>query len=304
MDLVLSKINSASVLLEKATTLQDAKSVIALADAARVYAKRIGASNEAINHAAAFKLRAERKLGEMLKVSPKNKGGNPKLPTGAKKEPVETLADLGISKKTSSRAQALADTPDEEFEAALTVTANTEINPNQVAKKLVKQKQKKAKREKKAAVPQNLPPLPDRCQLIHADLATVNGQVPTGSVDWIITDPPYPKEYLGVYDALSKFADRVLKPGGSLLAMVGQSYLPDIMARLSTSLNYHWTLAYLTPGGQAVQLWDRISSAYQKCFESHLGEQSDTMPVVADEMKSAIDKWVEMWHSESSVAAS
>ncbi|HEY8746840.1 MAG TPA: hypothetical protein VIM11_02620 [Tepidisphaeraceae bacterium] len=104
-----------------------------LADAARVYAKRIGASNDAINHAAAFKLRAERKMGQMLKASPKNAGAKGRLGAGtrgSKKEPQvdppPTLSDLGISKKTSSRAQMLADTPDEEFEAALDIPPTQE----------------------------------------------------------------------------------------------------------------------------------------------------------------------------------
>jgi hypothetical protein len=39
---------------------------------------------------------------------PKAKGGNPNLPTGNKQEPVDTLADLGISKRQSSAWQKLA----------------------------------------------------------------------------------------------------------------------------------------------------------------------------------------------------
>ena len=85
-----------------------------------------------------------------------------------------------------------------------------------------------------------------------------------GSVDLIVTDPPYPKEHLALYSSLSKTAARVLKPGGSCFVMVGQSYLPELMARLGERLTYQWTIAYLTPGGQSVQLWERKVNTFWK----------------------------------------
>lgn len=83
-------------------------------------------------------------------------------------------------------------------------------------------------------------------------------------VDAIITDPPYPREYLDVYTDLARFAATNLKAGGSLVCMAGQSYLPDVLARLSEHLDYQWTLAYLTPGGQATQLWARKVNTFWK----------------------------------------
>lgn len=89
-------------------------------------------------------------------------------------------------------------------------------------------------------------------------------QLPAESIDWLITDPPYPKEYLDTYDDLARVAAHALKPGGSLLCMTGQTYLPDIMTRLTRHLTYHWTLAYLTPGGQAVQQFPRRVNTFWK----------------------------------------
>jgi len=63
---------------------------------------------------------------------------------------------------------------------------------------------------------------------------------------------------------LAELATYALKPGGSLFAMVGQSYLPEIMAYLGSRLTYNWTLSYLTPGGQAVQLWQRKVNTFWK----------------------------------------
>lgn len=84
------------------------------------------------------------------------------------------------------------------------------------------------------------------------------------SVDWIITDPPYPKEFVPLLDDMAKLAFKWLKPGGSLLCMIGESYLPDAFATISKHLGYHWTLAYLTPGGQSVQIFPRKVNNFWK----------------------------------------
>ncbi len=63
-------------------------------------------------------MRAERRLGQMLKEQEKNEGGRP-LKTGSSEVPVNsepTLSDMGISKKLSSRSQKMADVPEKEYE--------------------------------------------------------------------------------------------------------------------------------------------------------------------------------------------
>lgn len=98
-------------------------------------------------------------------------------------------------------------------------------------------------------------------KLINADFRTITLEE---KADWIITDPPYPQQYLELYSGLSKFAQENLKDGGSLICMVGQSYLPEVIKRLSENLSYHWTLAYLTPGGQASQIWPKHVNTFWK----------------------------------------
>jgi site-specific DNA-methyltransferase (adenine-specific) len=83
-------------------------------------------------------------------------------------------------------------------------------------------------------------------------------------VDCIITDPPYGHEAIPLYEDLGKIAKIVLKPGGSLVVMTGQSYLPEIMVGMGKHLRYQWMSAYLTPGGQAAQLWDRKINTFWK----------------------------------------
>jgi hypothetical protein len=71
-------------------------------------------ATQTINSASEIRLRAERRLGELLRETPKAKGtehGGRSKKDGSRKEPsnpTPTLADSGISKKLSSRARTLA----------------------------------------------------------------------------------------------------------------------------------------------------------------------------------------------------
>jgi site-specific DNA-methyltransferase (adenine-specific) len=69
--------------------------------------------------------------------------------------------------------------------------------------------------------------------------------------DAVITDPPYPKEYLHLFNVLAESCAAAAVP--LVAVMSGQTYLPEVMQMLCKHLKYRWALAYLTPGGQAVQ---------------------------------------------------
>jgi site-specific DNA-methyltransferase (adenine-specific) len=101
-------------------------------------------------------------------------------------------------------------------------------------------------------------------ELHHRDIREYREFLLPESVDWVITDPPYSKKYLWVYDVLVEMCEYVLKPEGGLLVMVGQSYLPEVINKLSSRLNYVWTLAYLTPGGQSPYIWTAKCNTFWK----------------------------------------
>lgn len=85
----------------------------------------------------------------------------------------------------------------------------------------------------------------DRWNIYHNSIETWKA---TKQYDWIITDPPYPKEFLPLWEVLAKRAKEWLKPGGLILAMSGQMYLDEIYEMMSKHLSYYWTGSYLTPG--------------------------------------------------------
>lgn len=83
-------------------------------------------------------------------------------------------------------------------------------------------------------------------------------------VNVIFTDPPYAVEHMHLYGRLAEWAPQVLAADGVLAVMTGQTYLPGVFAELDGYLPYRWTMAYLTPGGQAVQIFPRQVNAFWK----------------------------------------
>lgn len=82
-------------------------------------------------------------------------------------------------------------------------------------------------------------------QVHHGDFYELSADIPDGSIDAIITDPPYPKEYLHTWDQLGEVAMRTLKPRGWCIAYSGKIHLDDVMARLSASgLSFYWQLIF------------------------------------------------------------
>lgn len=82
----------------------------------------------------------------------------------------------------------------------------------------------------------------------HLECADIKNWDAPRSYDFIITDPPYPHEYLPLWNVLGERALDWLKPGGALIAMSGQSYLPDVIELLDRHLQYYWMGCYLLPG--------------------------------------------------------
>src|SRR5262249_43634558 len=79
--------------------------------------------------------------------------------------------------------------------------------------------------------------------LHHLDFRQAGALVADDSVDLIFTDPPYAEEHLPLYGDLGKFAARVLRPGGWLLAYAGHAHLPLTLSLLEAHLTFFWEYA-------------------------------------------------------------
>lgn len=151
----------------------------------------------------------------------------------------------------------------------------------------------------------SLPGIADVYRLHCCPVAELSKKLEPESVDYVITDPPYGQDAIPVYADLGALAKVVLKPGGSLVVMTGQSYLPEVMQSLAAHLTYQWMLPYLTPGGQSPQIWERkVNSFWKPVLWYVKGEYTGKW--AGDVVKSAVndnDKRFHKWgQSESGMA--
>jgi 16S rRNA G966 N2-methylase RsmD len=261
----LTRLSAATTALAEARTLDDVKRIIDIAEAARTYARAAKLGLEAANYAAEIKLRAERKAGEMFSQLEKSEGGRPQKTAdsvSAVSEYRQTIDEVDVNERVVRRWQTENDVPEEVFEQHL---AEVKADGDELSTAGLLRVAKKLKRKK---IRQDITIEPTSngvlFTLYHEPICNLDTRIEPASLDAIVTDPPYPREYLPVYEQLARFAAYALKPGGSLVVMVGQSYLPEILAAMCPIITYQWTAAYLTPGGQAVQLWQRKVNAFWK----------------------------------------
>jgi hypothetical protein len=86
----------------------------------------------------------------------------------------------------------------------------------------------------------------------YHNMDILDAPIKDNSLDIIITDPPYPREYLPCWNKLAEFAAKKLVDGGVLIALSGHSYLPEVYAAMTVpGLNYYWTGCIYQPGMSA-----------------------------------------------------
>lgn len=251
----IAKLDQATRMLAEVRSIDDAKDLINLAEAARVYAKQVKLGLEAQNHAAEIKLHAQRKAGEILSSMEKNKGavldGKDMFGGYSLKPPIEqppTYAELGIDKRDAHTWQTFAtNTSPEEFQEIIDEKKDKgqELSTAELYRELKKKKHQEEYKQSRRDMAESAKDIePDsRWNIYHASIETWTAP---RQYDFIITDPPYPKQYLNLYETLAMRAMTWLKPGGMLVAMCGQSYLNEIFTMMTKHMTYYWTACYLT----------------------------------------------------------
>ncbi|MFO7899031.1 MAG: DNA methyltransferase [Planctomycetota bacterium] len=166
---------------------------------------------------------------------------------------------VGLSGRTFEKAQAVVEAaeadPDAFGDLPERMDRTGKVDPTY---KELRRRRREQRKSRRVDLPDS-----EACRLICCDIAGAARHVEAESVDWIITDPPYPKQYLPLFGSLGAFAEHALKDGGSLICMSGQSWLPQVYRLLGERLDYNWTLAYLTPG-QSAKVWARRTSTFWK----------------------------------------
>lgn len=99
---------------------------------------------------------------------------------------------------------------------------------------------------------------PPNIELIHCrfqDLADLRPDI-VGRTRLILTDWPYHGGWLSNLPDVARFAERVLQPGGYLVALCGSMHLPTVHQELSQMLNYAWEGTVVYRRGQPIRLRD------------------------------------------------
>jgi 16S rRNA G966 N2-methylase RsmD len=126
-----------------------------------------------------------------------------------------------------------------------------EVSINRVVRDLKEQETAAKRQEQKAAAVAKRQSVDG---LYLGDFRKIGDKIPDASVDLIFTDPPYDRKAIELYDGLGEFAARVLRPGGSLIAYIGQIQLPDAVADLSKHLRYWWTCSCYHSGPSLLRM--------------------------------------------------
>ena len=114
------------------------------------------------------------------------------------------------------------------------------------AERIIRDREAERKRIAQAQAEAAAQPEPLRVDIRHGDFREVLADL-TG-VDAIITDPPYPAEFLPLLGDMAAWADKVLAPDGVMAVLIGQTHLPEVYRLLNGHRAYRWTACYLTDG--------------------------------------------------------
>jgi 16S rRNA G966 N2-methylase RsmD len=117
-----------------------------------------------------------------------------------------------------------------------------EVSINQVYQDIKKEEKQIEKQIKIDAIKEKANDFKNNDIVIH-NIDFRELKINSGEIDLILTDPPYPAEFLHLWKDLFVIAKRVLKPNGFLIAYSGQMYLDKIFQFANeVGLDYYWMI--------------------------------------------------------------
>jgi 16S rRNA G966 N2-methylase RsmD len=128
---------------------------------------------------------------------------------------------------------------------------------------------------------------PKNILLLHGDFRTQIEKIPDSTVDLIFTDPPYPKEYLSLYQDLAAAASKVLKDGGNLVTYSNHCLVPEITNTMEDSeLNRQWIFAVKLSGSFAHFHPKKVSVKWKPLLWFVKGGTTNSLDYISDFIES------------------
>jgi hypothetical protein len=252
-------LSKAASLLAECKSLDEVKKLRDQPEALRLYAGQQKDGLDAQNTAAAIKLRAERRIGEISrdleKEKPRPGGRNKPSETLSGGSKGEALRSAGISERVANNCEAIAAIPEEDFEEELrkAVTSDRELTTVSVVK-MGREHQRAESRREWVLESATISGDHHAWRVIHGDCIAEMPKLPPDPGLAIIADLPYGREHLPLYRAFAHAAASVLGPGGTLFVMCGNMLEFEVRATMREAgedLIWQPACVYLMPGGQA-----------------------------------------------------
>jgi hypothetical protein len=166
--------------------------------------------------------------------------------------------DAGVSHDTIYKIEVIERSATEDQKNKI---RNQTSSINKVFKDIVRQEKREKFRRENAKLAERYVE-DDSITIIHGDSYEVCKNLKE-KVDLIITDPPYPKEYIHVWGQLGETADRILNPSGFLVSYSGHMHLDRVMHELGLHLNFYWIFSLLHSGPTQLVNPRNVIAAYK-----------------------------------------
>lgn len=299
--------STASRLLAEVSSARGAWDLARLAEAARTLAKMQSLGIEATNHATAIKAKAFRLLAELVDEGQANgeiaRPGGDRTIVPAEDNGSQTYEDIGIKRQTVHAARQLRDGLTDADVDRMVERANK--CGREISVKRLLRVARESTAEQRRQEPVEPITIEDGIDIRHGDFRDVLSDLPPDSVDAIITDPPYPFEFIGLFTDLGDLAARVLTRTGVLAALTGQTWLSQYMRALDDALAYRWMGAYIVQGPRNRVHGARVGTGWKPVL-LYQRDDADTPAFLLDDVfdSAGDDKAHHHWgQSESGIGA-
>jgi hypothetical protein len=225
-------------------TLHEALQTRAFADSVSHAVRQAKLGVKLENRATECRLRAERRAGDLLiemrERAQRDRGQGGDRRSRSRPATVK-LADLGLTASQSSRLQRVASIREDVFERYLDHLRSEQERMSTTALLDFARREKVARaREQAARASGGGVSTKGEIELRHCPVAELD--LPAARVDLLLTDPPWGRASLAVWDDLAELAAHSLRPGGLLLALTGHLALLDAGKALERKLQYVWAI--------------------------------------------------------------
>lgn len=133
--------------------------------------------------------------------------------------------------------------------------------------------------------------------IVTGDARELARAIPDESVDLIFTDPPYIREFIGLYGDFAVIAARIIRPSGFAMFYTGQYWKDEVMALIAPHLEYYWDFVLVNSGSSPV-MWNRRILSRNKsilCYRPQGGTGLPWCNVLSDFVGGGQDKRYHTW---------